>query len=57
MLESDVPMVAAVNGPVVGWGMELAVMADIRSPRRGRFGELFVKRGLCSDVAGIGRLA
>jgi enoyl-CoA hydratase len=38
--------------------MELALMADIRiASDRARFGELFVKRGLCCDVAGIGRLA
>ena len=51
-------MIAAVNGPAVGWGMELALMADIRvASERARFGELFVKRGLCTDVPGIGRLA
>jgi enoyl-CoA hydratase len=38
--------------------MELALMADIRiASDRARFGELFVKRGLCCDVAGFGRLA
>ena len=58
VLGTDVPVVAAVNGAAVGWGMELAVMADIRvASERARFGELFVKRGLCCDVAGIGRLA
>ena len=58
LLGSDVPVVAAVNGAAVGWGMELAIMADIRvASDRARFGELFVKRGLCCDVAGIGRLA
>ena len=58
VLHGDVPLIAAVNGPAVGWGMELAVMADIRvASERARFGELFVKRGLCCDVAGLGRLA
>jgi enoyl-CoA hydratase len=58
LLSTDVPVVAAVNGAAVGWGMELAVMADVRvASERARFGELFVKRGLCCDVAGIGRLA
>jgi enoyl-CoA hydratase len=58
LLGSDVPVVAAVNGAAVGWGMELALMADIRvASERAKFGELFVKRGLCCDVAGIGRLA
>ena len=58
LLETDVPIIAAVNGAAVGWGMELALMADIRvASERARFGELFVKRGLCCDVAGVGRLA
>lgn len=58
LLHTDIPVIAAVNGPAVGWGMELALMADLRvAARRARFGELFVKRGLCSDVAGIARLA
>jgi enoyl-CoA hydratase len=58
LLGTDVPVVAAVNGAAVGWGMELAVMADLRvASERASFGELFVKRGLCCDVAGLGRLA
>jgi enoyl-CoA hydratase len=58
LLHTDVPVIAAVNGAAVGWGMELALMADIRvASERAAFGELFVKRGLCCDVAGIGRLA
>ena len=58
LLSTDVPMIAAVNGAAVGWGMELALMADIRvASVKARFGELFVKRGLCCDVAGLGRLA
>lgn len=57
LLRTDVPIVAAVNGAAVGWGMELAVMADIRvASERARFGESFVKRGLCCDVAGMSRL-
>jgi enoyl-CoA hydratase/carnithine racemase len=58
LLETNIPVIAAVNGPAVGWGMEMALMADFRvAARRAKFGELFVKRGLCSDVAGISRLA
>lgn len=58
LLNTDVPVIAAVNGAAVGWGMELALMADIRvASDRARFGELFVKRGLNCDVAGLGRLA
>jgi enoyl-CoA hydratase len=58
LLYTNVPVVAAVNGAAVGWGMELALMADIRvASEKARFGELFVLRGLCTDIAGIGRLA
>jgi enoyl-CoA hydratase len=58
LLETDVPVIAAVNGAAVGWGMELALLADLRvASDRARFGELFVLRGLCCDVAGLGRLA
>jgi enoyl-CoA hydratase/carnithine racemase len=58
ILGTDVPVIAAVNGAAVGWGMEMAMMADLRvASERARFGELFVLRGLCSDVAGIARLS
>jgi enoyl-CoA hydratase len=58
LLATNVPVIAAVNGAAVGWGMELALMADLRiASERARFGELFVLRGLCCDVAGLGRLA
>ena len=57
-LFTDIPVIAAVNGAAVGWGMELALMADFRvASERARFGELFVRRGLVSDAAGLGRLA
>src|SRR5215472_6004500 len=56
-LECDKPLIAAVNGPAVGWGMELALYADIRlASERARFAELFVKRGLVCDVGGFTRL-
>jgi enoyl-CoA hydratase/carnithine racemase len=58
LLHTDVPVIAAVNGAAIGWGVELAVMADVRiASEKARFGELFVVRGLCCDVAGLGRLA
>jgi enoyl-CoA hydratase len=58
ILNSDVPIVAAVNGAAVGWGMELSMMCDLRvASERAKFGELFVLRGLVTDVAGLGRLA
>lgn len=58
LLHTDLPVIAAVNGAAVGWGMELALMADLRvASERARFGELFVLRGLCCDAPGLGRLA
>lgn len=58
LLHTDVPVIAAVNGAAVGWGMELALMADIRvASEKAKFGELFVLRGLVSDAPGLGRLA
>lgn len=58
LLHTNVPVIAAVNGAAVGWGMELALMADLRvASDRARFGELFVLRGLVSDAPGLGRLA
>jgi enoyl-CoA hydratase len=58
LLRTDVPIIAAINGAAVGWGMELALMADIRvASEKAKMGELFVKRGLVSDAPGLGRLA
>jgi enoyl-CoA hydratase/carnithine racemase len=56
-LECDKPVIAAVNGAAVGWGMELSLYADIRiASERARFAELFIKRGLICDVGGFYRL-
>ena len=54
VLECDRPIIAAVNGTAVGWGMELALFADIRiASEKAQFGEIFVKRGLVTDVGGM----
>ena len=52
--ECDRPIIAAVNGVAVGWGMELSLLADIRiASDRARFGEIFIKRGLVTDAPGM----
>ncbi len=56
-LECDRPVIAAVNGTAVGWGMELTLFADIRiASEQAKFGEIFIKRGLITDVGGLWRL-
>lgn len=57
VLECDRPVIAAVNGPAVGWGMDLALLCDIRiASEQARFGELFIRRGLIADLGGLWRL-
>ena len=57
VLDCQKPVIAAVNGAAVGWGMELALYADIRiASEKAVFAELFIKRGLICDVGGLLRL-
>lgn len=57
VLNCDKPVIAAVNGAAVGWGMDLTLFCDIRiASDRAKFGELFIKRGLVSDIGGLWRL-
>ncbi|HEX4180381.1 MAG TPA: enoyl-CoA hydratase-related protein [Caulobacteraceae bacterium] len=56
-IECEKPVIAAINGPAVGWGMELTLLADIRiASEKAVFAELFIKRGLISDMGGLWRL-
>ncbi|WP_227814513.1 crotonase/enoyl-CoA hydratase family protein [Nitrogeniibacter aestuarii] len=49
----DVPTIAAVNGPAVGAGCDLACMCDLRvAGRSARFAESFVKLGLIPGDGG-----
>lgn len=49
----EVPLIAAVNGPAVGLGCDVACMADIRvAGRSARFGVTFLKIGLIPGDGG-----
>lgn len=60
-----VPTIAAVDGPAVGFGCDLALACDLRIvSERASFGEIFIKRGLMPDggstyllprIIGLGR--
>ena len=47
MKESRCPIINAVNGAAVGFGMELALLCDVRiASERARFSEMFIRRGI-----------
>jgi enoyl-CoA hydratase/carnithine racemase len=49
----EVPIIAAVNGPAMGAGLDLACMCDIRiASREAKFAETFVRLGLISGIGG-----
>ncbi|MBH8580922.1 enoyl-CoA hydratase-related protein [Bisbaumannia pacifica] len=49
----EVPILAAVNGPAIGAGFDLANMADIRiASRKAKFGETFLNLGIIPGDGG-----
>lgn len=53
LYELEVPVVAAVNGPAIGAGLDLACMADIRiASDKALFAESFVKLGIVPGDGG-----
>jgi 2-(1,2-epoxy-1,2-dihydrophenyl)acetyl-CoA isomerase len=53
MRDAPQPIIAAVNGPAAGAGMNVALACDIRiASTTAKFGETFVKRGLHVDWGG-----
>ncbi len=48
------PTIAAVNGPAVGYGCDIALMCDMRvCSDQARFGEVFIRRGLIPEAGGL----
>lgn len=57
VMECEKPVIAAINGAAIGWGMELTTFADIRiASEKAKFSEMFIKRGLICDIGGFHRL-
>jgi enoyl-CoA hydratase/carnithine racemase len=53
LYDLDVPTIAAVNGPAIGAGCDLAMMCDIRiASERAKFAESFVKLGIIPGDGG-----
>jgi enoyl-CoA hydratase/carnithine racemase len=53
LYELEVPIIAAVNGPAIGAGLDLACMCDIRlASQTARFAESFVKLGIIPGDGG-----
>lgn len=51
--QCDVPVIAAVNGPAIGAGFDLANMCDIRiGSTRAQFGETFINLGIIPGDGG-----
>ncbi|RAH96785.1 enoyl-CoA hydratase [Acuticoccus sediminis] len=49
----EVPVIAAVNGPAMGAGLDIAAMCDLRiASTEARFAEVFVRLGIISGIGG-----
>ena len=49
----ELPLIAAVNGPAMGAGLDIACMCDIRlASERARFAETFIRLGIISGIGG-----
>jgi len=50
LMKINKPTIAAVNGPAVGYGCDIAVMCNMRiASEKARFGEVFLRVGLVPD--------
>jgi enoyl-CoA hydratase/carnithine racemase len=51
MQDSRCPIINAVNGAAVGFGMELTLLCDVRiASDRARFSEMFIRRGIIATA-------
>ena len=54
MMECEKPIICAVNGPAVGWGMDLTLNCDIRiASEKAKFASLFIRRGGLATTGGL----
>jgi len=51
MQDSRCPIIGAINGAAVGFGLELSLLCDVRvASERARFSEMFIKRGIIATA-------